>query len=533
MARKGGPAAGTNRISVAAHVDAILQASRASLIPPRNCIFVIGPFATRLNFFRQQNRALNLVWALNHKFGLAGKRVAVVGAGLAGLTSAAALLSLECKVTVYESKGSVMYRQRDTGHRFVHPNVNYWPDEALNPSTAFPFFNWIANECDSIADVIDREWATFSDLLHFAKLTTVSALAPAKTGIAVKTDDGSEDGTFNYVILTTGFQDERELKSITPRHYWNSTDFRVPEARDPPVFVSGAGDGGLIDAVRHSFPQFRKGRLALEIAGRLHSLADRQTAQEEARIAREALERRGKLIEAGTSFDPKSNPLDDDEAVLERAEHYLDLARQLPDGLRPRLRPLSSREPAVYLVSSLPAPFSSNAAPIHKLLLAYAMINKRIEHILGRIELVSDVAEIVPPPASGLRLDRDRTILRHGALFNIELLTQPEQSELLARQAGFIDKLDTPGWKRQPFPDPRLKGRTASISDFVKAHAPLAERIFEVQPGIQFVHDDGDQHFRYVVVDEKAMSEMPPPTQLFGHDFVRWDKPAPGVKALV
>ena len=54
--------------------------------------YVLGCFDTRITFYAQQVRALELAYALQHEHLIpAGARIAVIGRGAAGITFAAAL----------------------------------------------------------------------------------------------------------------------------------------------------------------------------------------------------------------------------------------------------------------------------------------------------------------------------------------------------------------------------------------------------------------------------------------------------------
>ena len=67
--------------------DRILELMSA---PTCSSIHLLGPFAKRLTVYSQQIRAVNLVDAIQwYRRPLAAARVAVVGAGVAGLTAAA------------------------------------------------------------------------------------------------------------------------------------------------------------------------------------------------------------------------------------------------------------------------------------------------------------------------------------------------------------------------------------------------------------------------------------------------------------
>jgi hypothetical protein len=60
--------------------------------PDQPNLFVIGAYDSRITFYSQQVRALELVHALQHQGRLrGGMRIAVVGGGAAGTTAAAAV----------------------------------------------------------------------------------------------------------------------------------------------------------------------------------------------------------------------------------------------------------------------------------------------------------------------------------------------------------------------------------------------------------------------------------------------------------
>ena len=61
-------------------------------VPNWTGVYVLGCFARHVTVRSQQVRALNLVYSLHEEFGLEGKSVAIIGAGAAGLTAAAAAL---------------------------------------------------------------------------------------------------------------------------------------------------------------------------------------------------------------------------------------------------------------------------------------------------------------------------------------------------------------------------------------------------------------------------------------------------------
>ena len=122
--------------------DQVIEAAYLHTTP--RC-FYVGPFARRVSFASQQYRAFDLVSAFAEKGLLSappGKKslhVAVIGAGIAGLTLASALRGRECKVDLYESNSKPLELQRKAHHRLVHPTISRWPTGPFELTTDFEF----------------------------------------------------------------------------------------------------------------------------------------------------------------------------------------------------------------------------------------------------------------------------------------------------------------------------------------------------------------------------------------------------------
>ena len=90
--------------------------------------YILGCTDKRVTYNTQQTRAFNLIWALFDTEKIKKKsNVAVVGGGLAGMTAAAALNMMGCKVTLYHDKRALMNIQKDNIRRYIHPNIYDWP----------------------------------------------------------------------------------------------------------------------------------------------------------------------------------------------------------------------------------------------------------------------------------------------------------------------------------------------------------------------------------------------------------------------
>ena len=268
------------------NVDTELLASR---IPHEAFAYVVGPFAIRVNFAAQQRRALSLVYAIHNDIrnsgdeqGLEGKNVAVVGAGLAGLTAAVAVAAYKGNAWVLEKQKFAFESMIQATHRDIHPSLNFWPQETVSPSTFLPFFNWHADSCDNVLEQIKREWDHFVDrglagikgLVTECKVTKYEYRVPTTDGagryhIEAMLPDGKTlpKSEFDVLIFATGFGHEKSHKSVNDQSYWDpysDSICAIQHAADSPCkqyVVSGTGDGGVIEAIRLIYKIFENGKL--------------------------------------------------------------------------------------------------------------------------------------------------------------------------------------------------------------------------------------------------------------------------------
>lgn len=123
-------------------------------------IYVIGgPHEARVTIYAQQCRALNLVCALREQDPkLTEKRIAVIGAGAAGVTAASALRAIgvpEEQLVIYERAASPLYTQRASYSRFLHPRLFHWPEAGWEDGTAaLPVADWKAGYAAAVRDRI-------------------------------------------------------------------------------------------------------------------------------------------------------------------------------------------------------------------------------------------------------------------------------------------------------------------------------------------------------------------------------------------
>lgn len=406
----------------------------SATVSGRQRVFFIGPFGRRVSFASQQRRAFNVVWAVGQTGMLDGNpRVAVVGGGIAGLTTSAALISRKCRVTLIEARDSVLERQTATNHRYVHPTVNFWPEKRMEPTTSFPYLDWYEGRCSDVIETIRDDWSKYFEgsLTRFLPRTQVSSVDSKDSQVKLTMkqnfahpNETVREGMFDLVFITSGFGEESVLSDVD-HSYWDRDG--LEEARNAGTtdfLIAGTGDGGLIEALRLVQKDFKNGSICLRVIGDLdrHGLS----IQVE-KIETEAAERfRHDEVQAATFYESAYKALLDDIPQQTR-----NLLSSRHSGIR------------VRLAGSLPAPFGLWVAPVHKLMMAAALDAGAIEYIVGKVELkdgkyvipaavedvqdVSDITRVVVRigprhPLSGFLKDSEIDMLRDAQRATADLL---------------------------------------------------------------------------------------------------------------
>ncbi|ATY32546.1 hypothetical protein CVN68_11645 [Sphingomonas psychrotolerans] len=311
-----------------------------------------------------------------------GKRVAVVGGGLSGITTAAALLAKRCSVHLYETQGRVLGIQKQAAHRFIHPTINFWPEifeetafgPMIMPTTELPFFDWYANIGSTIMLALREEWRRyFKPRLSAHNIsTTVTSLSEKNKKVTIfATGRGPEKSEpFDVVVLAMGFGPERTVAGVEPVGYWESDDWYDSEGDGPTPVVAGIGDGGLIDALRAIHTRFEAGRLCAEVVRLLASSS----------VPALVRDLEGEVLGAN---------LDKDAAAEAYARGYARIYElDTPDLVKDVLN-TSLRKPPfdpVLLVGPAAFPFSKTAAPIHKFMITHALDREAVDYQQGRLE---------------------------------------------------------------------------------------------------------------------------------------------------
>lgn len=366
-------------------------------------IFCIGSFGKFVNFSAQQYRALNFAWALD----LLGripktKPVAIIGGGLTGVTAAAAFVHLGYQVELFESQKELMAHQFTTDHRLVHPSINGWPSVPLHPNTDLPFLNWVSGPCSKvIAGVlseIEKLCRLNPDVLRIHRNWRIVDVSRGLNGFLLRKARApiDIDTAFGSVIFAIGFGDERHHPHFKALSYWYpdgvEREALIGEVEN--FIVSGCGDGGLIDALRILHRDFDKGGLIFETAYQL----------EGSPIA-------GELKQAE---DDNLSPQLLQDAYAKAARQIIDDARY--SDLKATLEAsIGHCRPRLILSARIGEnPFVSRAAPIHKLLLAHAMVSNKVVYI--RAEMSKDGTNVALGNKRFPDSPKTMVVVRHGPL---------------------------------------------------------------------------------------------------------------------
>jgi len=237
--------------------------------------YIIGIFQDGITVYKQQIRTLNIFHALyktklkpfaNDK----NYQIGIIGAGVAGLTFAAAALEAGFRVLLYEKTSVYLHMQFGCDIRKIHPNLYEWPDKNyINPYAELPLLDWKHDSASNVVKQIIRGWekiktaATASDLkgvktfekfMSCEKIEVKRALHKGKLKYGVS-HKGEESATnfCDLLIYATGYGVESgvDSKANTPSYWRNDYYAQIDMHKEAPRYIiSGVGDGGLIDLFR-------------------------------------------------------------------------------------------------------------------------------------------------------------------------------------------------------------------------------------------------------------------------------------------
>ena len=233
-------------------------------------IFQLGCFSQRATIASQQQRALNLAWALSENDMLENKKVAIIGAGFSGVMFAAALkvMTKQCDFHLFDRSGQILFLQRGNATRFIQPYIYDWPGGTSRyPKTFFPYLNWDSGSAGEIVVEVERQWKRLGiDVEKREAFRIHSGETPV---VEWKLDElKTEKEEFDFVVLAVGFGIELRHLDGLATSYWNNDSLNQSHlGKNTPakVLVSGYGDGALIDAIRATIKDFNHATFTFEL----------------------------------------------------------------------------------------------------------------------------------------------------------------------------------------------------------------------------------------------------------------------------
>jgi hypothetical protein len=422
--------------------------------------FVLSPFERPVSVTSQQVRALNLVYALLQEHVLArthrGReatrrtpRLAVIGAGAAGVTAAAYAAMRGCKVTVFEKQRRELTLFSDSS-RYLHPRLFDWPDPDWDfPEVELPVMVWKRNAAKIVCESLYTQWHGWKTLYEadsvpgtLVKGPTIDChrnvkvdLVPPRGGskaVCLKWSDGSVVGKewFDAIVLAVGFgpeklpsDDDATLKCLS---YWDERPEDLLNLAGH-IFVSGNGDGGLAEIAHISINKFSYE----DVAEWLNEYCGSSVADEVRRIDREAQRRRD-------GGDP------DRSEFLTKC--YTKLAKDIPGG------PLSIKNGVTLVVNGKSKGLlTDDSYALHRLLVAW--VKSRMGTDRFRYVKAARTAAWQDDKTVRVWIDDsvkvfDQAIFRRGPRYNLERDFHEifESAESVLRFRGYLQQLGRPIW---------------------------------------------------------------------------------------
>lgn len=241
--------------------------------------FIVGTFERGVTFYRQQIRALNLIYAMvearddSDKLKIKPKsRIVVIGGGAFGVTAAAAAAYAEFSVVVVERQ-QILHLQHGCDTRWLHPRSYDWPDPASQSQLArLPIMNWAASTAALVASELERQFQELTEkrrqlrCISNANEFRIQALQDGGYEVHVKSGDAQEIVPADAIIYAVGLGTETSENEP----YWRNdrlgqTELSFQGRERVRYLVSGLGDGALVDLCRLTIRDFRQDTILLEM----------------------------------------------------------------------------------------------------------------------------------------------------------------------------------------------------------------------------------------------------------------------------
>ncbi|MFK5596515.1 TIR domain-containing protein [Methylobacterium sp. HMF5984] len=482
---------------------ALVDAS--SLDELRN-IYFIGNFSGRINFFAQQTRALNLIWALLERGEIKPyDRVAVIGGGLAGVTAAVALLNKQVQVSLFEKQNNLFHFQRQTIIRHVHPTVNFWPEMDLIPSTSFPFLNWCENTPAKIIGSITAEIRDYFSDIPIHLRTTVKGIEKSVDGLTLRTGRTKTSGPFTAVLVACGFGLESPFKGSPhgiAHSYWENEGLLPFDLAGikPAIFISGNGDGALIEVIRGSLNNFEEGREIIELA----KILDRNAVK-------------GDIVKLSKTESTRPS-----EYWASDEPYRAYLALPVPAAFQRRLKDNLTTGYTIFFNTRAPGKFSAASAIIHRIIVANLISLKRVNCVVGDLKTVDWSTRPVKVTAkhkdeNEWKGSASRVLIRHGAARSLDwILDKQQQGRLAERQKQQFANSLTRHWGSEYYNDAE-RFPPFDSPEYINRYLPRVREYLSGKCDVQSVavgQKSGKHAYQVYCESAKAVAALP--KQVFG-----------------
>ncbi|MDB5152289.1 MAG: hypothetical protein JWR54_1040 [Mucilaginibacter sp.] len=252
--------------------------------------YIIGIFQDTITVYKQQMRALNIFHSLvKEKVIIPGTEVsvAVIGGGAAGLTFAAAALTANMSVTIFEREAEYLHMQQGCDTRKIHPNLYEWPDDGSTfPIARLPVLSWTYDTASNVAKQIVGGLSDIALQIKASNHRNKDVLFNSRTRDEILSiADLKNESSFKFVIkhqyyegavlkkVTTyahliiyavGYGVESNLKESGTPSYWRNDALSQSILTDNHrFFVSGIGDGALVDLCRIKIRNYSYDRMLI------------------------------------------------------------------------------------------------------------------------------------------------------------------------------------------------------------------------------------------------------------------------------
>jgi hypothetical protein len=245
--------------------------------------FILGTFERGITFYRQQIRALNLVYSLVEAKDVTGAPeiapgscIVIVGGGAFGITAAAAAAYAGFQVVLLERQQDLLHLQHNCDTRWLHPRFYDWPaPESESRLARLPILDWAASTAGQVAAELQSE---FFDLVRKKSGALRCVLEVSEFAILGRRNDiyefryrtrtGQDIVPCAVILYAVGFG--TEVGENAP--YWRNdqlgqTELDFTGGKKVRYVVSGVGDGGLIDVFRLTIHDFRHEHIFSEMFG--------------------------------------------------------------------------------------------------------------------------------------------------------------------------------------------------------------------------------------------------------------------------